>query len=229
MKKRFVFLLAGFVYFGAFAQDENRPKQPDVPGDIMVDFGFSSLMDESQLMDLDFWPSSSFGLYYMMARKVNDYMIFNPSLGFTFERLGFKNQSNYQFDSLKVISWDSISVGDLKKNSLSITYLDLPLELRFYPGKTKNGEGLFVGVGGVFGAKLSSKTKIKYILDGEKRRESNSANFGLSDFRFGLVGRVGFKNINIYAKYYITDVWRNAPLDLAVPSQFTFGINLTGF
>jgi hypothetical protein len=79
------------------------------------------------------------------------------------------------------------------------------------------------------GFKIAAKTKMRFNLDGSKIKEMNTGNFGLSDLRYGMVARVGFQKVNAFVKYYFSDVWRDAPIDQAAPSQFTFGINLTGF
>lgn len=229
MKKGFGFIILCLNCFFGFGQDEKRLQQPDIPGDIMLDLGFNSLMSENQLISTKLFPSRSFGIYYLAKRKLSDNFIFNPAIGLTFEKIGFSDQTNYQVDDLKIISWDTIGIGDLGSNRLAITYLDLPLELRFYPNQTVDGEGLFIGIGGVFGLRIGSKTKIKYKLNGSKRKETNTGNFGLSDVRYGIVARVGFERVNAFVKYYMSDVWRDAPIDQATPSQFTFGINLTGF
>jgi hypothetical protein len=95
--------------------------------------------------------------------------------------------------------------------------------------KTIDGEGLFLSVGGVFGAKIGSSTKVKYVINNEHRKERNYAHFGLADVRYGIIGRIGIKNVNGFVKYYFSEVWRKAPVAGSSPNQFTFGINLTGF
>lgn len=229
MKKGFGFIILCFTYFLGIGQDEKRLEQPDIPGDIMLDFGFNSLIDNKELINTELFPSRSFGIYYMAKRKLSDQFIFNPAIGFTFEKIGFADRFNYQVDDLKITSWDTVSVGELKSNRLAITYAELPLELRFYPNRTVDGEGFFVSIGSVLGFKIAAKTKMRYKLDGSKLKETNTGNFGLSDVRYGMVARVGFQKVNAFVKYYISDVWRDAPIDQATPSQFTFGINLTGF
>ena len=195
----------------------------------MLDLGFNSLMNNNELINTKIFPSRSFGIYYMAKRKLSDQFIFNPAIGFTFEKIGFADRANYQLNNLKIVSWDTVEVGELKRNRLAITYLETPLEFRFYPKKTLNGEGFFVSFGGILGLKIVSKTKIKYKLGGTNLKEVNVANFGLSDFRYGIVARVGFEKVNAFMKYYLSDFWRSAPIAQEKSSQFTLGINLTGF
>ena len=229
MEKIFGLSLLCFTCFYGFSQEEKRLQQPDIPGDIMLDLGFNSLMHNNGSINTKFFPSRSFGIYYMFNHKLSDQFIFSSAIGLTFEKIGFADRANYQVDDLKIISWDTLGVGESKSNILAINYLELPLELRFYPNQTTNGEGLFVSIGGVLGLKIASKTKIKYKLGGSKFKEINTGNFGLSDFRYGMMARVGFKKVNAFVKYYMSDIWREAPVDQVTPSQFTFGLNLTGF
>ncbi len=229
MKKGFGLIILCFIFFFGFGQEEKRLQQPDIPGDIMLDLGFNSLMKNNELINTKIFPSRSFGIYYMAKRQLSDRFIFNPAIGFTFEKIGFADRANYQLNALKIISWDTVEVGELKRNRLAITYLETPLELRFYPDKTVNGEGFFVSFGGILGLKIVAKTKIKYKLGGTNFKEVNVANFGLSDFRYGIVARIGFEKVNAFLKYYLSDVWRRAPIVQGTSSQFTFGINLTGF
>ena len=229
MKKVLGLIILYLNFFFGFGQEEKRLQQPDIPGDIMLDLGFNLLMNNNESINTKIFPSRSFGIYYMAKRKLSDRFIFNPAIGFTFEKIGFADRANYQLNNLKTISWDTVEVGELKRNRLAITYLEAPLEFRFYPNKTVNGEGFFVSFGAALGVKILSKTKIKYKLGGANLKEVNVANFGLSDFRYGILARVGFEKVNAFMKYYLSNVWRRAPIAQGTSSQFTFGINLTGF
>ena len=229
MKKVLGLIILYLNFFFGFGQEEKRLQQPDIPGDIMLDLGFNLLMNNNESINTKIFPSRSFGIYYMAKRKLSDRFIFNPAIGFTFEKIGFADRANYQLNNLKTISWDTVEVGVLKRNRLAITYLEAPLEFRFYPNKTVNGEGFFVSLGAALGVKIVSKTKIKYKLGGANLKEVNVANFGLSDFRYGILARVGFEKVNAFMKYYLSNVWRRAPIAQGTSSQFTFGINLTGF
>ena len=229
MKKVLGLIILYLNFFFGFGQEEKRLQQPDIPGDIMLDLGFNLLMNNNESINTKIFPSRSFGIYYMAKRKLSDRFIFNPAIGFTFEKIGFADRANYQLNNLKTISWDTVEVGELKRNRLAITYLEAPLEFRFYPNKTVNGEGFFVSFGAALGVKIVSKTKIKYKLGGANLKEVNVANFGLSDFRYGILARVGFEKVNAFMKYYLSNVWRRAPIAQGTSSQFTFGINLTGF
>jgi len=217
--------------FSLLAQ-EDRYAQPELPGNIMVDVGMNVLQGGPDEMSLQNFNSRSVGVYYSHVFKISDRFTFNPAIGITAEKLRFDNNLNYQLDSDLALTFDTLqNRGDLRTNKLAINYVDLPFELRFYPTKTIDGEGLFVGFGGIVGARLESHTKIKYEFEGVNRTEKLRDRFGLQDFRFGLQGRVGLRGIHIFYKYYFSELYRTgrAPGGEATPNTWTIGLNVSGF
>ena len=216
------------------AQDSNdsRYAQPELPGSIMIDIGISSFQNVPDLMDINVFNSRSVGVYYSHTFKISDRFTFHPAIGITAEKMKFDNNSNFQLDDQAALVFDTLlNRGSLRTNKLAINYIDLPLELRFYPWKTIGGEGLFIGIGGVIGARIESHTKIKYDADQTRRTEKVRDAFGIERLRFGLQGRIGLNGIHLFAKYYLTDVFESgaAPGGTSGPSQLTFGINISGF
>ncbi|MFY0689791.1 MAG: outer membrane beta-barrel protein [Cyclobacteriaceae bacterium] len=210
-------------------QGKDRPVQPDVPGDISIDFGFNLLMGDKGDLETNFWHSKSVSLYYMYTHKLSDLFTVNPQLGFSIEKIGFGNEMNYVQNSDRTFTFDSIQGVTVNSSKLAMNYVELPIEFRYYPLKTIDGEGFFIGVGPIIGAKIESYTKVRYETRSESpKTDKQQGVFGLSDVRYGLVGRFGFKGVNAFAKYYISDIWRNGP-NGASPNLFTVGINFTGF
>ena len=212
----------------AMAQTEDRPVQPDVPGDISFDFGLGILSNNPNYFDNDLWPSRAVGLHYMYTIKLSDRFVLNPSLGFAFDRLGLKNNVNFLEDDAGIYQLDTIADLTLNKNMLKYTYLELPLELRYYPFRTVKGEGFFIGAGGVVGVKLGSQTKLKYDFNEETRVLRSKADLGLNDLRYGVQAHIGWKAFSIFYKHYFSDLFQTGPADLKA-RQFTVGINFTGF
>ena len=154
--------------------------------------------------------------------------MFNPSVGFGIERFGFANRVNFLQDSLRRFQFDTLRGYDLQMSKLAITYAEVPFELRYFPVKTIDGDGFFIAIGGVIGARIDAHTKIKYKMGEDNRMDKSKANFGLNDFRYGVQGRIGWKAINFYYKMYLSEIYRKAPYG-ANPTLYTVGINFTGF
>lgn len=213
---------------------DSRYAQPELPGSLMIDIGMNVMQDAPDLMDINVFNSRSVGIYYSQTFKISNRLTFVPAIGITAEKWRFDNRSNFQLDDEGLVVFDTLTNrGGLRTNKLAINYLDLPFELRFYPWKTVGGEGLFVGVGGIVGARIESHTKIKYdAADQSRRAEKLRDTFGLERFRFGVQGRIGLNGIHVFMKYYLSDLFESSeavPGGMATPSQLTFGINISGF
>jgi hypothetical protein len=230
-KMKYILSLVVFVMIttSLFGQsDSDRPIQPDIPGDISLDFGLTFLKNSEDFLLSKVWPSRVVGLHYMYMHKLNDVLTVNPALGFGMDRFGWQDNVNFLQDTSRLYQLDTIAGLTLKKNLLTYTYLELPLELRYYPFKTVKGEGFFIGAGAFAGLRLSSQTKIKYEFENANRVERDRADFGLNQFRYGVQTHIGWRQFSIFAKLYLNDMFDIKPAG-ANPRQFTFGLNFTGF
>ncbi len=94
---------------------------------------------------------------------------------------------------------------DYKKNKISLTYLDIPAELRF---KSKSGIRFAVGV--KVGLLINAHTKFKGDdpADGKsmKIKESSLPNF--ETWRFGPTMQLGYKWVNLTGFYSVTKVFK---------------------
>lgn len=240
------------VSVGLFAQDQEEFARPDLPGELMVDIGFSLWSETVSDLEQDLWPSKSVSIYYLKSKKLNDKFRFNYGVGLSLDKIGFKTNvdsisSSSDFmaltrDTLGVAQFNSVVANtdrvSFDKYSLKNTFLEIPLELRFHPKGSEAGEGFFVSAGGILGVRLKSKDKLVYQLNGEKYITKESGDFGASDFRFGVQARLGFKGIHFFYKQYLNNVFKD---DMPVktfndqngqtfnPTLTTIGINFTGF
>ena len=235
MTRFFLSLFLVGVVLISTAQDK-KFAQPDLPGDLVLDIGMNYWTYKED--SIQAWSSKSLGIYYNKRYKISNKLSFYPSVGLGFERLGFKKNYHYDTDQQLNLVIDS-TTALIKRNKLAITYLDVPLELRLHPKGTIEGEGFFIGAGVIGGLKLSAHTKLKYVDNGNKRKEKLNSNFGLQDFRYGYQVRVGWKGFQVFYKKYLSDLYRK-PQELVGPdleptgkimrpSTSTIGISFTGF
>lgn len=220
------FLLTGAVIIG-MAQDKGFVK-PNIPGELMVDVGLNRWSSMPKGTTRETWSSKSIGFYYTKRKARGSRLSVYYGLGLGLEKIGLG-------DSLTLVLLDSTTVEPLpfnnrqvNKNKLAITYFDISLEIRFHPKKTQDGEGLFIGVGGMAGLRLNSHTKWKYDEAGENKSQKISGHFDLSAFRYGYQIRLGFRGIHLFYKRYLSDVFDHQ-IGEVNPQMTTFGINVTGF
>ena len=216
--------------FTAFSQDNSRPKQPDLPGDLMLDFGFNFWTQKPDALPTRMWSSNSFGIYYNSRVRFNDYISFYPSVGFTFEKYGFDDNQTWLRDSNGDISLDSIGGVTLTKNKLVANYFEVPVEFRIHPLGTVGGEGWFIGLGAIGGIRVGSPhTKIKYNEGDNSIKEKLYDDFNVNRFRYGLQARFGFKTFHVYYKTYLNNVFTSSPDGTKNPQTYTLGVTFSGF
>ncbi|RDC63167.1 outer membrane beta-barrel protein [Adhaeribacter pallidiroseus] len=96
----------------------------------------------------------------------------------------------------------------LEKSKLTASSINLPLmlELNF---KDRNGKESFkIGGGGFIGYRLGSHTKIKYQSEGNTYKDKERGNYNLEDMQYGVNFVIGYKWINLFAKYNMNDLFK---------------------
>ncbi len=217
-------VLLVLVGFFGLAQ-ENQFSRPDIPGELMLDIGINAWSQVPDTLDRKGWASKSVGIYYMKRYPISNKLSFYPGIGLGLEKHGFQSAATF-IDSADYI--DALPFFGITKNKLAITYFDIPIEFRFHPNGTEDGEGFFIGIGAMGGVRMNAHTKWVYEVDGDKKRQKVSGNFNLETFRYGFQVRLGFRGIHLYYKSYQSTLF-NSPIQEADPQVRTIGINLTGF
>lgn len=98
----------------------------------------------------------------------------------------------------------------LEKSKLTTSSINLPLvlELNF---KDKNGKESFkIGGGGFVGYRLGGHTKIKYQSEGNTYKDKERGSYNLEDMQYGVNFVIGYKWINLFAKYNMNDLFKEA-------------------
>ncbi|MEQ9467823.1 MAG: outer membrane beta-barrel protein [Ekhidna sp.] len=214
-------------------------KRPDIPGDLMVDVGFNVWSSMPGALEKRTWSSKSIGLYYTKRKVLTGKLSFNYGAGLGLEKMSLGDSSTLFSNRLSgsganqtlepVLIFPLSDTLSYSKNKLATTYLDIPVEFRFHPMGTEDGEGLFIGVGGIVGLRLNSHTKQKYDYQGETVRDKVSGKYNLNPFRYGYQIRAGFKGVHLFYKRYVSDVFKDPFADGSNPVLTTVGINVTGF
>lgn len=210
-----------FFFFSTLANDNNsRPTspqktsqaaRPNVPGDLIIDFGVSLLSNAPDQMDLRLLGSRAVNFYYLYHVKFGptSNFSFNPGFGVGIENFNFSNDITLTniptqdgANQVNIVELnDLISPdADFRKSKLAVTYFDIPMELRFHLNRDNHDRGLKIAVGGRVGVRLDAHTKVKYDLNDNTRKLKQKESFQLNGLRYGVHGRMGFGALTLF--YY---------------------------
>lgn len=128
-------------------------------------------------------------------------------MGFEFSWYAFNNQNSIQKDDNGVtVEFIPEYADNLTHSRFFTSYLTVPLILEFQIPVGKNRIHLSGGLIG--GAKLWSNTRMKYRTPGSKAKSRIYGDYNLTPLRYGTTFRIGYENINIYANYYLSSLFK---------------------
>lgn len=224
MKQLLIILLCIFSLNG-FTQvvDEETKKKFTIGLDVFTDL-WQDTPPETELEISTINPGVNiFGTYNYMFGNSN--VSLSPGLG-----LGIHNMFNKSFiettaeSSEFVLIKDSIDSEkyDVKKSKLVVTYLDIPIELRY-----KSKDGFRLAAGFKFGFLIHSHTKYKggdflgETQDLVKYKKGKIA--FLAKNRYGFMARIGYKWLNLWGYYQLSTLFEEG----SGPEMYPISLGLT--
>jgi len=144
--------------------------------------------------------------------------------------------NNYRFDKNITLVKDEnglIQPEDLnpdwsiKKSKLTSLYLTVPLLLEFQIPVKYESRRVHISAGLVGGLRLRSHTKIKYKSSGNTHKDKDHDNFNLKTLRYAAQVRMGYRSLNFFANYGLTDFFEKNDGPELTP--YTVGITLISF
>ncbi|MEG2555688.1 MAG: outer membrane beta-barrel protein [Odoribacter sp.] len=167
-------------------------------------------------MDLD--RSNSFAMQFNLFQHSINFVPTNnfgliTGIGLEYQRLRFENKYTSIIENedgiISPLSLKEPELKDIKKNSLKILYLTIPLmmEVQF---PVESDRRVYISGGFVAGVRIHSKTKIVYKdEDGDKQKRKNTDNFNIIPFKADVVGSIGYRYINVWGSYTLTHLFKN--------------------
>lgn len=143
--------------------------------------------------------------------------------------------NNYRFDQDMTlqeidgkIAPDYVTYQDasIKKSKLTSLYLTVPLLMEFQI-PIKNNHKIHMAAGFVGGLRLGTHTKVKYKRKGNSHKDKDRDDYNLRAFRYSAQVRLGYRAINIFATYGMTDLFRKNKGPELTP--YTIGLTLIRF
>jgi hypothetical protein len=226
--------------------------RPDIPGTFMIEYGFNFLSRYPQKLDLGFWGSRTFNVYYQYDKQLGtgSPLSVHGGIGFSFERFKLLAYDKYlPNDTLRksnptltldanrnttFIEGGVFAYGDtaqiVKKSMFINNFVDVPIEFRYSTNPNDPARSFKVAIGGRMGVLLNAQTKMTYREDGETKKLKDRQDYNLSLFRYSAFGRIGVGNI--YGSFYYNfNPWfkeGKGPAQTQA-STYTFTLTLASF
>jgi hypothetical protein len=205
-----------------------------------IDFGLNGLLNanysgyppsQSNFMNIDMIRSNSLFINFL-----------SQSMGFQHNRNTFGLVSGLGFQFMSYRLSDNITIekstggkivpvvmvfDNNQKSKFSSVYLVAPLltEIQF---PIKHYANRFYFSAGVYGGlRIETHTKIKYRADKKKEKLKTPDDFSLNNFKYGLMVRMGYRGINVFATYDLCPLFKENLGPEFTP--ITFGITLLHF
>lgn len=197
---------------------------------------FANLSDGWEDMELDM--GSSFSMQFNFANySVNLNSRGNiglvTGLGIEYQRFRFSDENitliKEESNTIPVHVQDIYTednIDHVQRSSFKNLYLTIPFifEVQFPAAKAAK-KRIYASAGFMGGVRMHSKTKIVYRdSDDDKQKEKMKGNFHVVPFKVDVTGRIGYRNINIWGSYTLTNLFKsNTMPDLKV---YTLGFGL---
>ena len=197
---------------------------------------FANLPDGWEDMELDM--GSSFSMQFNFANySVNLNSRGNiglvTGLGIEYQRFRFSDENitliKEESNTIPVHVQDIYTednIDHVQRSSFKNLYLTIPFifEVQFPAAKAAK-KRIYASAGFMGGVRMHSKTKIVYRdSDDDKQKEKMKGNFHVVPFKVDVTGRIGYRNINIWGSYTLTNLFKSKTMpDLKV---YTLGFGL---
>lgn len=214
------------------AQDAPKKKgPPDLPGTFLIELGVNRSSNAAETFSTGFWGSRTVNLYYQYdVRILKSRFSVAPAVGLGMDRYKFKNNYTLAYEPGTNLLQLQESELAITKSQLITNYLDVPIELRYTSNPENPSRSLKIAAGFRAGVLISSFTKLKYDDDGESVKEKIRRNWNLNRYRYGIYGKIGTGNFNIFGYYNLSTLFQNGEgPDEYDNNTATFGISLGGF
>lgn len=175
-------------------------------------------------MELDFGRSFVLNINFAEWNKgiIGEKVRFMTGAGARFNRYAFKN-SNYTLKQNETeIFHEKDSLRDFYTNFLNATYVTVPAFISIIPGKDP-ANSIHFSVGVIGSARLRSRIKQRFVMNGKKEKEITRDTYHLNPFMLDYSVRFGYGGFTAFATYSATQLFEKGKGPEFYP--FSFGVS----
>lgn len=195
--------------------------------DLVLAAGFNNVIsDGNSLDDSDFKIGGSRFFEIGWAWKTRVFENTNwlrVKYGVSFQFNGLKPTDNRYFVENGEVTQLEEFEYDLDKSKFRSDNLVFPLHFEFGPSKRTEGADYFrystsnqfkIGVGGYAGFNIGERQKLKYTVDGDKKKDKLKGDYNTNDFVYGLSSYVSLGGTALYVKYDLNPLFKDPNIEM---------------
>lgn len=162
---------------------------------------------------------------FLLGKKETSHVSFAIGIGVSSQNFSLKNTRASLNENATSILFDSID-ANYKSAKLRATYLEAPLELRFFGNKINRNRGFKLAAGVKIGYLLSTRSKYKHNVEGNwvTMKEGNSRY--TNQWKFAPTVRIGWGNFSVFGSYNLTSLFKDTYGPEVYP--YSVGISISG-
>lgn len=187
---------------------------------LLVAFGLNNAIIEGQTLDnspYQIGKSRFFEIgWTFTTRLLKESNSVRFRYGFAFQFNGLRPTDNRYFVQDGELTYLEEFPYNLTKSKLRMDNLVFPVHFEFGPSKTID-KGDYIrystrkkfkfGIGSYFGFNLRTRQKLKYTIDGAKKKDKITQSYNTSNLIYGLSSYIGFDAFSLYAKYDLNTIF----------------------
>ncbi|WP_010228910.1 hypothetical protein [Gillisia marina] len=216
------------------AEEKDRVYDKRTTSDLVLAAGFNNVIsDENSLDNSDFKIGGSRFFEIGWAWKTRVFQNTNwmrLKYGVSFQFNGLKPTDNRYFVENGDLTQLEEFEFNLDKSKFRSDNLVFPLHFEFGPSKKTEGadylrystKGQFkIGVGGYAGFNIGERQKLKYNVDGDKKKDKLKGDYNTNDFVYGLSSYVSLGGTALYVKYDLNPLFKDPNIEMR---NISFGL-----
>ncbi len=195
--------------------------------DLVLAAGFNNVIsDENSLDNSDFKIGGSrfFEIGWAWKTRVfNNTNFMRIKYGVSFQFNGLKPTDNRYFVENGDLTQLEEFEYDLDKSKFRSDNLVFPVHFEFGPSKKTEGADYIrystksqfkIGVGGYAGFNIGERQKLKYNVDGDKKKDKLKGDYNTNDFVYGLSSYVSLGGTALYVKYDLNPLFKDPNMEM---------------
>lgn len=202
--------------------------------DLVLAAGFNNVIsDDNSIDNSDFKIGGSRFFEIGWAWKTRVFQNSNwmrVKYGVSFQFNGLKPTDNRYFVENGDLTQLEEFEYDLDKSKFRTDNLVFPLHFEFGPSKKTEGVNYLrystsnqfkIGVGGYAGFNIGERQKLKYKVDGDKKKDKLNGDYNTNDFVYGLSSYVSLGGTALYVKYDLNPLFKDPNIEMR---NISFGL-----